>query len=119
MEASDQPESAIEVLDRVRQIHHRRRSSALVYGKACFHMAAAIVRHANDSSGLSSKSRGELVERAVAVTLQGSDAASAELDDHEGNEFAEEVLKLIMTGGSPNRLAALPECEPAIAQLKE
>lgn len=119
LETSGQTHLAIEQLNRVREIHRTKLTARrLEYGYSCYNQAAAIVRHANDAPDMVPSQRAELVERAVLLILEASDAADAAFDAHQGFEFAEEILKLVVSGGSPNRLATLPECEASIQKLR-
>jgi len=120
LEAARRMKPALEALERAREL---RKSAlgprSLDYGYSCFSVACAIVRYANEASTETPSQRAELLERAVVLALEAGEAADASFDSHQGDEWAEEVLKLVESGSGPDALVALSECAPHIARLRE
>ena len=114
------PALTIEALGIARELQKERFSSeSIQYGVACFTQARAVVRHANDSVALTAAQREELVGQAAKLSIEASDSFDAAYMSHEGDEYVETILEAILTGGEPNRLAALPGCASPVHALRK
>ena len=122
LEAADDLAGAVEALGRARAI----RRAVLgphdpAYARSCFNQAGLLVRQANSALVAVDGWRASLVGQAVTLVVEASEIAVSTGDPEQGQEFAEALLELILsgTGGEANRLAHLEGCFEHVERLNE